>query len=58
MATTFWLFVVFGECQVMGQPMATRWLISPLIYQDFRDGSLLLAKGHHASATLNHQKRY
>jgi hypothetical protein len=46
----------FGECQVMSQPMATRWFVSPLIYQDFRDGSLLLAGSNHASATLNHQK--
>ena len=45
----------FGEGQVMGQPMATRWLVSPLIDQDFRDDALLFARGHHASATLNHQ---
>jgi hypothetical protein len=47
-----------SECQVVGQPIVTRWLVSPLIYQDFRDGSLLLARGHHASATQNHQKRH
>ena len=29
------LLATFGECQVMGQPMATRWLVSLLIYQDF-----------------------
>jgi hypothetical protein len=30
---------------------------SHLIDQDFRDGSRLLARGHDASVTLNHQKR-
>jgi hypothetical protein len=50
-----WLLGAFGECQVIGQPMATRRLVAPLIDQDFRDGSLQLAGGHHASATLNHQ---
>jgi hypothetical protein len=43
--------IAFGEHQVMGQPMATRWLVSPLIDQDYRDGARL----NHVSATLNHQ---
>jgi hypothetical protein len=55
LTSDFAISITFGEGQVMGQPMATRWLVSPLIYQDFRDGALLLARGHHASATLNHQ---
>jgi hypothetical protein len=52
---TSWFLGGFGECQVMGQPMGTRWLVAPLIYRDFRNGSLQLARGHQTSATLNHQ---
>jgi hypothetical protein len=32
--TTLWLMGTFGECQMMAQPAATRWLISPVIHQD------------------------
>ena len=31
-----WLFVIFGEHQVMAQLIATRVLISPLITKDFQ----------------------
>ena len=37
MATTSWLFVSFGEHQVMAQLIATRVLMSPLIHKDFRE---------------------
>jgi hypothetical protein len=51
-----WLLAIFGECQVMAQPVARRLLVSPLMNKDFRDCSLILARGNRASATLNHQK--
>jgi hypothetical protein len=35
-----WLLGAFGECQVVGQPMATRGFVPPLIDQDVRDSSL------------------
>ena len=37
LATTSWLFVSFGEHQVMAQLIATRVLMSPLIHKDFRE---------------------
>jgi hypothetical protein len=52
----FRLLATFGECQVMGQPVAKGLLVSPSITGDFRGCYLLLAGGNHASATLNHQK--
>jgi hypothetical protein len=51
-----WLFVIFGEHQVMAQLIATRVLISPLIHKDFPVRHLLLARGNFASVNLNHQK--
>jgi hypothetical protein len=54
--TTLWLFVIFGEYQVMVQLIAKRVLISPLIHKDFPVSHLLLARGNFASVNLNHQK--
>jgi hypothetical protein len=51
-----WLLGACGACQVVGPPMATRWLVPPWIDQEFRDGALLRARGHHALPPLNHQK--
>jgi hypothetical protein len=48
----FAISIAFGECQVMGPPVATGWLVSPLISEEFQEGCLPLARGHHASATL------
>jgi len=56
LAKISWLFVIFGEHQVMAQPIATRVLISPLIHKDFPVRHLLLARGNFASVNLNHQK--
>jgi hypothetical protein len=56
LATTSWLFVIFGEHQVMAQLIATRVLISPLIHKGFPVRHLLLARGHCASVNLNHHK--
>jgi hypothetical protein len=56
MAKTSWLFVIFGEHQVMAQLIATRVLISPLIHKDFPVRPPLLARGNFASMNLNHQK--
>jgi hypothetical protein len=50
------LFVTFGEYQMMAQLVTRRWLISPLIYKDFRAYRLPLGHGHCASVTLHHQK--
>jgi hypothetical protein len=50
------LLGAFGESQVMGQPVAKGLLVSPSITGDFRGCYFLLARGNHASATLNHQK--
>ena len=50
------LFVIFGEHQVMAQPIAKRVLISPLINKDFPVRLPLLARGNLASVNLNHQK--
>ncbi|SRR6266511_2823624 len=47
--------ISFGECQVMAQLVATRWLVFPLMKKDFRVCHPLLARGDFASATLNHQ---
>jgi hypothetical protein len=54
--TTSWLFVVFGEAQVMAQLIVKRGLISPLIHKDFPVRHPLLARGNFASVHLNHQK--
>jgi hypothetical protein len=51
-----WLFVIFGEHQVMAQLIAKRVLISPLINKGFPVSHLLLARGNFASVNLNHQK--
>ena len=56
MAQTSWLFVIFGEHQVMAQLIAKRVLISPLIHKGFPVCHLLLARGNFASVNLNHQK--
>jgi len=48
--------ISFGEHQVMAQLLAKRVLISPLIHKDFPVRHPLLARGHCASVTLNHQK--
>jgi hypothetical protein len=49
------LLASFGECQVMAQLVATRWLVFPLMKEDFRVCHPPLARGDFASATLNHQ---
>ena len=49
------LLGAFGECQAIAQLVARKWLVSPVIKRDFPGGYLLLARGHLASATLNHQ---
>jgi hypothetical protein len=51
-----WLFVIFGEHQVMAQLIAKRVLVFPLIHKDFPVRHLLLARGNVASVNLNHQK--
>jgi len=51
-----WLFVIFGEHQVMAQLIATRVLIAPLIHKDFPVCHPLLARGNFTSMNLNHQK--
>jgi hypothetical protein len=56
MAKTSWVFVIFGEYQVMAQLIATRVLLAPLIHKDFPVRHPLLAHGNFASVTLNHQK--
>jgi hypothetical protein len=56
MATTSWLFVIFGEHQVMAQLIAKSMLISPLIHKDFPVRHPRLAHGNCASVNLNHQK--
>jgi hypothetical protein len=48
--------ITFGECQVRAQPVARRWLVSPLIIRNFRGCYFMLARGNLASANLNHQK--
>ena len=49
------ILATFGEYQVMAQLVATRWLVFPLMKEDFRVCHPLLARGDGASATLNHQ---
>jgi hypothetical protein len=51
-----WLFVIFGEYQVMAQLITKRVLISPLINKGFSVRHSLLAHGNFASMNLNHQK--
>jgi hypothetical protein len=51
-----WLFVTFGEYQVMAQFIANRVLISSLINKEFSVRHSLLARGDVASVNLNHQK--
>jgi penicillin V acylase-like amidase (Ntn superfamily) len=46
LATTSWLFVIFGEHQVMAQLIAKRVLIFPLIHKDVPVHHPLLARGH------------
>jgi hypothetical protein len=53
-----WLFVIFGDHQVMAQLIAKRVLISPLIHKDFPVRHPFLARGNFASVNLNHQKRH
>jgi hypothetical protein len=50
------VFVTFGEHQVTAQLIAKSVLIAPLIPKDFPVRHPLLARGHVASVTLNHQK--
>jgi hypothetical protein len=54
--TTSWLFVIFGEHQVMAQLIAKRVLIALLINKDFPVRHPLLARGNFASVNLNHQQ--
>jgi hypothetical protein len=56
LATTSWLFVTFGEPEVMAQLIAKRVFISLLIHKGFSVGHALLARANCASVTLNHQK--
>jgi len=56
MANTSWLFVIFGEHQMMAQLIAKRVLMSPLIHKDFPVRHPLLARSNFASVNLNHQK--
>jgi hypothetical protein len=51
-----WLFVIFGEYQVMAQLIAKRVLISSLIHKEFPARHSRLAHGNFASMNLNHQK--
>ena len=51
-----WLFVIFGEHEVIAQLIAKRVLTSPLIHKDFPVHHLLLARGNFASVNPNHQK--
>jgi hypothetical protein len=55
-ARTLWLFVTFGESQMIAPLIARKWLVSPVIHKDFRAYHLPLAHGNCASVTLNHQK--
>jgi len=56
LVTILWLFVIFGEHQVMAQLIAKRVFIAPLINKDFPVRHPLLARGNFASVNLNHQK--
>jgi hypothetical protein len=50
------LLRAFGECQMMAQLIARRWLVPLLIHKEFRVRQPLLARGNFASVNLNHQK--
>jgi hypothetical protein len=56
LAMISWVFVIFGEHQVMAQLIAKSVLISLLIHKDFPVRYPLLARGNCTSVTLNHQK--
>jgi hypothetical protein len=56
LVTVLWLFVTFGEYQMMAQLVTRRWLVSPLIHKDFRAYHPPLGHGNCASVTLHHQK--
>jgi hypothetical protein len=56
LVTVLWLFVIFGEHQVVAQLIVKRALISPLINKDFPVRHPLLAPGNFTSVNLNHQK--
>jgi nucleotidyltransferase/DNA polymerase involved in DNA repair len=56
LAMISWLFVTFGEYQMMAQLVTRRWLVSPLIHKDFRVYHPPLDRGNCASVTLHHQK--
>jgi hypothetical protein len=56
MANASWLFVIFGEHQVVAQRIAKRALISPLINKGFPVRALPPARGNVAYVNLNHQK--
>ena len=47
---------IFGEYQIMDQPIVKGVLISLLINKDFPVRHLLLARGNFASVNLNHHK--
>jgi hypothetical protein len=51
-----WVFVIFGEHQVMAQLIAKRVLISPLIHKDFPVRHPRFPRRNYAAVTLNHQK--
>jgi hypothetical protein len=46
---------IFGEYQIMDQPIVKGVLISPLINKDFPVRHLPLAHGNFVSVKLNHQ---
>ena len=56
LVTISWLFVIFGEHQVMAQLIAKRVLMSPLIHKDFPVLHPLLVRSNFASMNLNRQK--
>jgi hypothetical protein len=56
LANISWLLRTFGECQMLAQQIARRWLVSLLINKEFRVCHPLLARGNFASVNLNHQK--
>ena len=56
LVTTSWLFVTFGEHEVMAQLIAKRVLIFPLIHKDFPVRHPFLARANCASVNLNHQQ--
>jgi hypothetical protein len=50
--------IIFGERQMVAQPMVRRLLVFPLINTEFRVCHPPLICGNVASAHLNHQKRH